>query len=200
MRQSKARIMIDGIVAGLIGAVVIALWFLAFDAASGEPLETPALLAASLLPGLHHAALSGNLPWLLAAEYTAFHFCTFAAIGLVGALMMEAAQREPALFPSLVIFLIAFEVFFIAVVMMLGPAAQAELPWWKVIIGNGLATISMLAYFFWRQPALGQNLLGPWIGVALQGIAAGIIGAVIVAAWFLIYDSAAGAIFRTPSM
>jgi len=73
---------------------------------------------------------------------------------------------------------------------------------WSTVypIANGLATAAMLAYFFWRQRALARNLLGPWIAVLRQGISAGLIGAVIVAVWFLIYDAAAMEMLRTPSL
>ena len=200
MKHSRARIILDGVIAGVCGAAVIALWFLLLDAVRGQPLATPALLAASLIPGLHNAAAAGTIPWALAAEYTALHFATFIAIGVAGAIMMEAAGRDRALFPSLLLFVFAFEVFFIAVVMLLGPAAVAVMPWWKVMIGNGLATAAMLAVFLWRQPALLESLLGPWVGVVGEGAAAGIIGAVILAVWFLVCDYAAGQPFGTPSL
>ncbi len=200
MKHSRARIILDGVIAGVCGAAVIAIWFLLLDAVHGQPLATPALLAASLLPGLHNAAAAGSIPLGLVAEYTSFHFLTFIVIGVAGAIMMEAAERDPALFPSLLLFVFAFEVFFIAVVMLLGPAAVAVMPWWKVMIGNGLATAAMLSVFLWRQPTLLQSLLGAWVGVVKEGAAAGIIGAVILALWFLICDYAAGAPLRTPSI
>ncbi|HUY17814.1 MAG TPA: hypothetical protein VMV15_01195 [Candidatus Binataceae bacterium] len=200
MKHSRARIILDGVISGVCGAAVIALWFLLLDAVRGQPLQTPALLAASLIPGLHHAALTGTVAWTLVAEYTALHFLTFIAIGIAGAFMIEAAARDRALFPSLLLFVFAFEVFFIAVVMLLGPSAVAVMPWWKVMIGNGLATAAMLAVFLWRQPSLLDSLLGPWVGVMNEGIIAGIIGAVILSAWFLIIDFALGEPLRTPSI
>ncbi len=200
MKHSRARIILDGVIAGVCGAAVIAIWFLLLDAVRGQPLQTPALLAASLIPGLHNAAAAGIIPWALVAEYTAFHFLTFVVIGVAGAFMIEAAARDRALFPSLLLFVFAFEVFFIAVVMLLGPSAVAVMPWWKVMIGNGLATAAMLAVFLWRQPMLLESLLGPWVGVMTEGIAAGIISAVILAVWFLIIDYAAGQPLRTPSI
>src|SRR5579884_1217972 len=200
MKHSRARIILDGVIAGACGAAVIALWFLLLDAVRGQPLATPALLAASLIPGLHGAAATGAIPWQLVSEYTALHFATFVAIGIASAIMIEAAERERSLFPSLLLFVFAFEVFFIAVVMLLGPAAVAVMPWWKVMIGNGLATAAMLAVFLWRQPALLESLLGPWVSVVGEGAAAGIIGAAILAVWFLICDYAAGRPLSTPSL
>ncbi|MGH7001973.1 MAG: hypothetical protein ACREEA_10750 [Stellaceae bacterium] len=128
------------------------------------------------------------------------HFTAFAVIGAIGALMIDGAERHPELFGPLLIFTAAFEVFFIALLMLMGPAAAAAMPWWKVIIGNLMATSAMLAYFFWRQRELARNLLGPWIAVLREGVIAGVIGALIVAAWFLIADIAAGRPFQTPAL
>ena len=200
MQQSKMRIIVDGAVAGLIGGAVIAIWFLIFDAARGQPLATPALLAAALLHGAREPIVLTHTAWLLVAEYTLVHFLAFAVIGAVGALLIDASEQHPELFGPLFIFTIAFEVFFIMLLMVLGPAAAATLPWWKVIIGNLMATGAMLAVFFWRQPVLAENLLGPWIEVVRDGITAGIIGGVIVALWFLVYDLAAGHPFHTPAL
>lgn len=200
MQQSKARIIADGVLAGLVGAAVIAAWFLIVDAAKGQPLATPALLAAAMLHGAREPIVLTHTAWLLVAEYTVVHFLAFAVIGAVGALLIDASERHPELFGPLFIFTIAFEVFFIMLLMVLGPAAAATLPWWKVMIGNLMATGAMLGIFFWRQPMLAENLLGPWIDVAREGIVAGIIGGVIVALWFLVYDVASGHPFHTPAL
>jgi len=199
MRHSRTRLLIDGAVAGLIGGLVIAVWFFIFDAAQGEPLRTPMILAASLLHGPNQPTLS-TAAWILVAEYTLAHFIAFAIIGAVAAMLMAAAEKHSELFGALFLFTIGFEVFFIALVMLLGPAAQAAVSWWKGMIGNLMATVAMLAYFFWRQPILASNLLGPWMGVAREGIIAGLIGAVIVTVWFLVADTIAGHPFHTPAL
>ncbi len=36
--NQRVRMVVDGAIAGLIGAFVIALWYLIFDAAGGQPL------------------------------------------------------------------------------------------------------------------------------------------------------------------
>jgi hypothetical protein len=170
MQHSRARIIVDGVVAGLIGGAVIALWFFIFDLAHGRPFETPRLLAATVLHGARAEALTQNV-WLFlivpyVIQYSIVHFAAFAIIGAVAALLIEAAQHEPALFGSLLlIFVIAFQIFFIGVIMLLGPGAAAAMPWWKIIIGNLMATAAMLVYFFARNPLAAHNLLGPWINV-----------------------------------
>ena len=197
--HSRARIVIDGAVAGIIGAIVVALWFLVFDTIRGHPFETPALLAATLLHGVRtgevHHAIS-----LLTLEYSLIHFAAFIAFGIAGGLLLETCETESSLLFSLAIFFAAFEVFFIAVVLFLGPNVMAELTWWGIMVGNLLATAAMLTYFFWRHPELAWNLLGGWISVAREGVTAGLIGAVVVALWFMGYDLASGNSFHTPAL
>lgn len=195
MQHSRSRIIFDGAVAGILGALVVAVWFLIFDSARGRPLETPALLAATLLHGSSGAGLSLAQ---LVTEYTLLHVLAFISVGIIGALLLESAEREPTMFISLLVFLGAFEVFFIAVVMFLGPVAMATLTWWGIVVGNLIATGVMLYYFLSRHPALARNLLGRWTAISEEGVTAGLIGAVIVAVWFLACDSAMGEAFRTP--
>ncbi len=199
MEHSRARIVIDGAVAGIIGAVVVALWFLIFDTIRGHPLETPALLAATILHGTHPAQVHHAIG-LLTLEYSLIHFAAFIAFGIAGGLLLETCETESSLLFSLAIFFAAFEVFFIAVVLFLGPNVMAELTWWGIIVGNLLATAAMLSYFFWRHPALAWNLLGAWIGVAREGVTAGLVGAIVVALWFMGYDLASGNSFHTPAI
>jgi hypothetical protein len=199
MEHSRARIVIDGAVAGIIGAVVVALWFLIFDTIRGHPLETPALLAATILHGTHTTQVHHAIG-LLTIEYSLIHFAAFIAFGIAGGLLLETCETESSLLFSLAIFFAAFEVFFIAVVLFLGPNVMAELTWWGIIVGNLLATAAMLSYFFWRHPALAWNLLGAWIGVAREGVTAGLVGAIVVALWFMGYDLASGNSFHTPAI
>jgi hypothetical protein len=201
MQHSRARIIIDGAVAGLIGASVVALWFLLFDLARGRALETPALLAAAILHGvrdphlLHHGILR------LSAEYSVLHFAAFIIVGVIGALLLEAAETEPPFLISVLIFFGAFEVFFVAVALFLGPAVMAAVTWWGIIVGNLLATGAMLTYFFAQHPMLARNLMGTgWLRVAREGVMAGIVGGAVVALWFLGYDLVAGEMFKTPAM
>jgi hypothetical protein len=199
MAQSRARIIIDGAVAGIIGAVVVAVWFLIFDVIRGHAFETPALLAATILHGSHSDEIHHGLK-LLALEYSLIHFAAFIAFGIAGGLLLEACETEKPLVFSLAIFFVAFEVFFIAVVLFLGPSVMAELTWWGIIVGNLLATAAMLSYFLWRHPALALHLLGGWIAVAREGVTAGLVGGIVVAIWFMGYDIASGNVFHTPAI
>jgi hypothetical protein len=199
MQHSRSQIIFDGAVAGVIGAIVVAIWIFLFDLARGHPLQTPLLVARELFAG--GSAASTHAEALLLLAYTVLHFAVFVAIGVIGALLLEAAEQEPPFIYSLLIFTTAFEVFFIAVALFLGPDVSAEMRWWAIVVGNLLATAAMAAYFFARHPALAHNLLGPdWMTTVREGAIAGLIGAVVVAVWFLGYDLAAGRIFHIPTI
>jgi hypothetical protein len=52
----NGRWVVEGAVGGTIGAGILAVWFLLYDLAEGQPLRTPALLGAALFHGLRDAA------------------------------------------------------------------------------------------------------------------------------------------------
>ncbi len=188
----------DGAMAGLLGAVTVALWFLLFDVSRGRPLETPALLAAALL---HGKPIVDGMQFHLVIEYTVLHFAAFLLFGIAAAILIEAAERERPLIISLLIFLFAFEVLFVALTIFMGPIVSAALSWWSVLAGNLLATAVMLAYFFLvRHPLLLKELLGPWANILFEGIVAGLIGGTAVAVWFLLCDLGTDIPFRTPGL
>ena len=190
--NQRVRIVIDGAVAGVIGAFVIALWYLIFDAAGGQPLNSFGSLDATLFGS------SGGVGLMLGRF--GFHLCVFALIGVVAAVILETAETDETLFPTMMLLVPVFEIFCIMLLMLIGPSAGVSLPWWKFLIGDLMATSAMLAFFLERHRTLAHHLEGPWTGVAREGALAGVIGGVVVAVWFLVCDFVAGEIFRTPAV
>jgi hypothetical protein len=187
----------DGIIAGLIGATVVALWFLVFDIARGRPLLTPALLGGAVFEGLTDPAAVAISPGPI-LFYTILHGIAFIGFGVIAASLILAAEREPALFVAFVILFVCFEAFFIGAVAALGTSMLGALVWWAILAGNMLASVAMIWYFFARHRALPAMLIGKWGGVLREGAIAGLIGAAVVAVWFLVVDFAEGHPLRTP--
>jgi hypothetical protein len=187
----------DGIIAGLIGAAVVAVWFLIFDIARGRPLLTPALLGSAVFQGLTDPGTVTISPGPIIL-YTILHGVAFVGFGVVAASLILAAEREPSLLVAFVILFACFEAFFIGAVAALGTSMLGALIWWAILAGNLLATIAMVAYFFVNHRRLPEMLWGRWGRVLQEGAAAGLIGAVVVAVWFLVVDVAKGELFRTP--
>ena len=197
---SHSRYLREGVIAGLIGAALVAVWFLIYDAARGRPFRTPSLLGAATFEGVTNpAAVPTAAHYVL--PYTVLHGVVFAMIGVLIAYLIVSAQREPSRLLTLFIALMCFEVFFLAVVTWLAHPVLDELAWWAILGANALAAFGMLAYLVVGQRALGRALLGPlWTRAVREGIWGGLLGAATVALWFLAYDTAAGAPLRTPAL
>jgi hypothetical protein len=151
----------EGIVAGLLGGSVVAVWFLLYDAVRLRPLHTPALLGAAVLEGLRDPELL--IPRLdVVVGYTVFHFAVFAFFGIAVAAFLMAAEREPRLLLGLLVLFLCFQVFFFGFLQALDALLAGALPWWNVAIGNLLASVAMITYFFLGHRSLGTRLMERW--------------------------------------
>ena len=199
MAPAQRSVLREGIVAGLIGAAVVAVWFLFFDIARGRPFLTPGLLGAAVFQGVTNPT-GLEITVANVVGYTLIHGLAFIAFGVVAASLMAISEREPTLFVAFVILFAAFEVFFFGVVGALGRSMLGALVWWAILIGNLLASLAMLWYFFRAHRALSRTLIGSWGRVAREGIVAGLLAAAVVALWFLAIDAIQGEPMRTPRL
>ncbi len=147
----------QGLIAGLIGAVVVAVWFLIIDTILREPLFTPAALATVLFRGG-----GGPADVVIAAGpvlgYTLVHFTFFILFGVILSGLTDQVEKFPPLIFGLLILFVVFEVFFVALVAILGRWILSELAWWSILVGNLLAAVSM-AFYMWRvHPTLAGQL------------------------------------------
>ena len=197
--DSRSRYLREGVTAGLIGAAIVAAWFLIYDAARGQPLHTPTLLGAAALQGMRDPSAVTVSPGLV-AQYTVLHGVVFALFGVLVAYLIVSAQRQPSRLLMVFIALMSFEVAFLAVLTLWAHPVVTALGWWTILIANALAAGGMLVYFFVGYRSLGRTLLGPWTRIAREGLVSGLLGAGVVAVWFLLYDVAAGVPLRTPAL
>ncbi len=185
--------------AGLIGAAVVAVWFLLFDIWRGQPFLTPGLLGAAVFQGVTNPIglrpTVGNV-----LGYTIVHGLAFIAFGVVAASLMAVSEREPTLFVAFVILFASFEVFVFGIVGALAKSMLGALVWWAILGGNLLASLAMLWYFFRAHRALSRTLIGSWGSVFREGVVAGLLGAAAVALWFLAIDWIQGEPLRTPRL
>ncbi len=196
--DSRSRYLREGIIAGLIAAAIVAVWFLIYDAARGQPFRTPALLGAAV-QGMRDPGAVIVTPGLV-AQYTVLHGAIFAMVGVLIAFLIATAQRQPSRLLVMFIALMCFEVAFLAVMTWWAHPVVTALGWWAILIANALAAGGMLVYLFVGYRSLGGMLFGPWTRIVREGLAAGLLGAAAVALWFLLYDTAAGLPLRTPAL
>ena len=151
-----SRIYDEGIVAGLIGAATIAIWFLILDMIQGRPLYTPTVLGTALFRGGAGLASPESLrpSFELVLWFTWVHVLVFVVIGGAAAGLLRLAERDPNF---------GFGILFLLVVVMFGfiggSLAFAEevlhtLAWPTILIGNLLAAGAMAWYFWRRHPHL----------------------------------------------
>jgi uncharacterized membrane protein YphA (DoxX/SURF4 family) len=139
----------DGIIAGLIGAAAIAIWFLIVDSIAGHPFRTPAVLGKGLLDVLGPDDATDTATTFVLV-YTVFHFAAFMFVGLLAALIVHLAKREPSILLGFVVLFVATEIGFYGFTGLLREATSLKsLAWYQVMLGNLIAAASM-GYYFWR--------------------------------------------------
>ena len=152
---SWAGVIREGIVAGILGAAAVAIWFLILDVARGEPLRTPTLLGSAVLKSAD--------PTDAVLGYTVLHGIAFIAFGLVASFMVAAAERQPMFAFPLVILFTAFEVFFFGATVIAASWVLDELSGWAIFVGNVVAAVVMLLFFFRRHRDLAHRLNEAWL-------------------------------------
>ena len=81
-------------------------------------------------------------------HYSVVHGLAFVLFGVVGAVLIAAAERQPVFIFPLVILFTAFEVGFFGAVIILAKSVLDEVAGWEIFTGNLLAATAMLAYYF----------------------------------------------------
>lgn len=148
----------EGLASGLIGAGVVAVWFLLLDVLVRQPLFTPAALGSLLF----HGAASPEQIQLTSATvwgYSVVHVAAFLLFGMVVSALVAQADRTPSFVFGVVLLGVVFEVFFVVMVASLGTWVLEEFAWWSVLGGNLVAALSMGAYLWGRHPGLRERLL-----------------------------------------
>jgi hypothetical protein len=187
----------QGLVAGVIGAAIVAAWFLLLDVVRGTPLFTPALLGRAVFHGVSRPE-DVAIAAAPVVGYTVLHVLGFVAFGIVAASLLVASEREPAMFIAFVLLFAAFEVFFFAALGAFGGSLLGAVVWWAIFSGNLLASVGMLWFLLRAYPGPPATLLGSWSRVLREGAVAGVLGAAVIMLWFLALDSLRGQPFRTP--
>jgi hypothetical protein len=147
----------EGIIAGLIGATAVAIWFLAVDIIAGHPLYTPTALGQALFSVLGSTA--GDSPVVHLIAYTIFHYGVFMVLGILASLAVHRSERQPSILALLLIAFVMLEIGFYGYTQILSSTGllPGSLAWYQVAAGNVLAAALMWTYLFKLHPSLGRN-------------------------------------------
>jgi len=149
------RLYQEGLIAGLVGAATVALWFLIIDVIQGRPLYTPTVLGAALFgrgAGLPAPDAGPDLGMVL--MFTWVHGLAFVVVGGIIARLLSVAERRPSAGFGILMLFVLFEFGFIAVAMLFAQPVLRALAWPAIVVANLLAAATMGGYFRLRHPNL----------------------------------------------
>jgi hypothetical protein len=147
----------EGLLTGLIGAVVVALWFLVLDLVIGRLLFTPAALGSALFLGAENPeAVQVTASTVL--SYTFVHVAAFVVVGVAFAALVIQAERQTSVLMAVVLLFVVSLTLAIGLMAILASWVLAELTWWGIAIGNLLAAAAMAGFLWMRHPALARRL------------------------------------------
>ena len=150
------RTMREGIVAGLVAAGAVAIWFLLLDLVAGQPLGTPRRLGESVAS--FFGGTGGGAPLLYVLGFTVFHVLAFALAGRVVSAVVNQGEEEPSILWGLFILFVAFELAWYGLSAILSQGeAYGPLAWYQVMIANLIAAASMGFYLYRRHPLLASR-------------------------------------------
>jgi hypothetical protein len=141
----------EGVEAGLVGAVAVALVFYVRDAWIGQPLRTPAVLGTLLMAGATAARTQPPVAGA-AALYHVIHFLAWTVLGFAGSTLMAHAERRRARWLPPFFALLALVPLGVLDVFV----RDAQLERLHLWLGGLTGIVAMGAFLAWRHPgALG---------------------------------------------
>jgi hypothetical protein len=146
----------EGLIAGVLGALAVAVWFLVVDAMHGRPFHTPTILGTALFGrGVWPATLETLAPsFAMVAMFTWVHVLGFTVVGVAVALVIAHAERHPSLGFGFVLLAVILEACFTVAAMIVAEPVLRALTWPAILIANVLAAAVMAGYFWLRHPTL----------------------------------------------
>jgi hypothetical protein len=146
----------EGLIAGVLGAAVIAVWFLIIDTVAGRPLHTPTILGTAIFRRGAGLASPETVPVSLemVVLYTWVHALVFCVIGGVAARLLAVAERQPNAGFGILLVFVVFEFGFLVVTLLFAEPVLHALTWPAILGGNLLAALAMGAFFWRRHPSL----------------------------------------------
>jgi hypothetical protein len=149
--------LMEGVIAGVIGAAVLAAWFLVLDLVVGRLFFTPAALGSALFLGAEGAA-AVQITVATVLGFTLVHLVLFMIAGIIFAAAAAGAEVQRGLLMAIVLFFVASLTLVVGLMALVASWILVELTWWGIAIGNLLAAAAMASYLWKRHPRLAADL------------------------------------------
>jgi hypothetical protein len=158
-RTGTRRIISEGIVAGIAGAVAVAAWFFLVDLIRGQPLFTPGALGSFVLFRIEDLA-EVQVTMRTVLGYTIIHVLLFGVFGILASAFVARAEKTPHLVLLGVVLFIVLQTLFFGYLAIAAEFLLGNLAWWAIAAGNLLAAFVMGGFFVLRHPELRRLMTG----------------------------------------
>lgn len=146
-------VLYEGMVTGVVGAAVVAMWFFLIDVTTSSPFATPAALGSAVLLGATNAGeVQVRLGVILA--YSFLHLGAFLGVGITFAWLAHRTRVMSGFWLHGVAVFLLLEALFFGTVSIMSGWVLDELGWWVVLIANVLAVGAMGGLILRRHPEL----------------------------------------------
>jgi hypothetical protein len=159
--ERGSRVLEDGILAGIVGATVVAIWFLLLDLAHGQPFYTPSLLGSALFLGQSVEEV-GSVNVVMVFAYTGLHGLLFLVAGALIAWMYSQFEKNPQFGMVLLLIFLLFESVLFGFEVTLVPNLVGALGAWAVALANLFSAFAMFWFLLKRHPEAMSKLRQSW--------------------------------------
>jgi hypothetical protein len=153
MAQQEHSTLREGLVVGLVGGLIVAVWYFVVDLGSGNVLRTPSVLGQVFVGADTMPAVRRIVPEAV-AQYFVLHFAIFLLLGIALVALAHMATRNPSLRMGVWLGLVVSFLFFLGFMFMLYSATAERFPWWPALIGSILGFGSVALLLWRRHPGL----------------------------------------------
>lgn len=155
------QIIESGVLAGMAGAVTVAVWFLILDVLTrGVPFYTPSLLGSVLFAGRGPEMV--GLDGAAIFAYTGLHGLLFLGAGIALAWMFAQFERNPQLGLVLLLLFLTFEAILWGVGVSIIPALAGAVGAWAILVANVASAAVMFVFLLRRHPTALDRLRQAW--------------------------------------
>ncbi|NIO08630.1 MAG: hypothetical protein GTO40_11720 [Deltaproteobacteria bacterium] len=160
-RHSTPGVIEDGVLAGILGAVVVAVWFLILDTAQGRIFFTPSLLGSVLSQGQDPDQVT-SINTLIVFAYTGLHGVVFLIAGIWIAWMFMQFEKNPQFGTILLLLFVLFEAVLFSFEAALFPQLVGNMGSVTVASANIFAAVAMFWFLLRRHPNAMLRLRDAW--------------------------------------
>jgi hypothetical protein len=161
MRGGLVTVVENGVLAGITGAAVVAVWFLVIDLARGQTFYTPSLLGSVLFLGRAVDEVT-SINAMVVFAYTGLHGVLFLLAGTALAWMFSQFERNPQLGLVLLLLFGLFESVVFGFEVAIVPNLVGAIGALAVAIANLFAAVAMFWFLLRRHPAAMTRLREAW--------------------------------------